>query len=110
MGCRSLTGAVQGLGGKGGAASPFASRYFGGAEAAIDRQAKQPHGVGGEQRAARLEGLFGAYSAGLPDQGGAVQADMALSGTFDQYLGQLRTLLLVEGSRPALRANPELFS
>jgi hypothetical protein len=34
---------------------------------------------------------------------------MTFSGTFDTYIGQLRTLLLVEGPRAALKANDELF-
>ncbi len=39
----------------------------------------------------------------------AERVPMALSGTFDKYLGQLRTLQLVTGSRQALRASEELF-
>lgn len=54
--------------------------------------------------------LIAAYPVSLTDAVVAERAQMALSGTFDKYLGQLRTLQLVEGSRQALRASEELFS
>lgn len=63
---------------------------------------------GGKERAL-LEQLFDAYPDALTAADLARRADMALSGTFDTYIGHLRRLLLVEGPRSALRANPELF-
>lgn len=56
-----------------------------------------------------LRVLIAAYPSALSDADVAARADMALSGTFDKYLGQLRTLQLVDGPRAGLRASEELF-
>lgn len=64
---------------------------------------------GGKERAL-LQALFQVYPRAVSASELASAADMALSGTFDTYIGHLRRLLLVDGPRSALRANPELFS
>jgi hypothetical protein len=65
--------------------------------------------VGFGKKREMLATLIAAYPSALSDDEVASRAQMALSGTFDKYLGQLRTLQLVTGSRQALRASAELF-
>ncbi len=65
--------------------------------------------VGGGKKREMLATLIAAYPMTHSDETLAEQCDMALSGTFDKYLGQLRTLQLVTGTRQALRASEELF-
>lgn len=57
-----------------------------------------------------LRVLIAAFPKALSDTQVADAAGMALSGTFDKYLSQLRRLQLVDGPRTALRASEELFS
>jgi len=66
--------------------------------------------VGGGKQRGMLAALIDAWPASLSDGDVAERAQMALSGTFDKYLGQLRTLLLVEEPRSALKASAELFA
>ena len=66
--------------------------------------------VGAGKKREMLRVLLDGYPTALPDSEVAERAEMALSGTFDKYLGQLRTLQLIVGPRAALRASDELFS
>lgn len=65
--------------------------------------------LGKGKRSEMLSVLIATYPNTVSDDEVAKRADMALSGTFDKYLGQLRTLQLVEGPRHELRASAELF-
>lgn len=65
--------------------------------------------VGNGAKRAMLATLIEAYPHTLRDEQVAERVPMALSGTFDKYLGQLRTLQLVTGTRQALKASDELF-
>lgn len=65
--------------------------------------------LGAGKKSEMLGVLIAAYPQSLSDHDVADRASMALSGTFDKYLGQLRSLMLVEGARSALRASAELF-
>lgn len=65
--------------------------------------------LGNGKKRDMLGALINAYPDRLSDAEVAERAAMALSGTFDKYLGQLRSLMLVEGARQALTASPELF-
>jgi len=66
--------------------------------------------VGNGAKRAMLATLIEAYPKTLRDDQVAERVPMALSGTFDKYLGRLRTLQLVTGSRQALQASAELFA
>lgn len=66
--------------------------------------------VGGGKKREMLATLIDAWPQSLSDQVVADRAAMALSGTFDKYLSELRKLLLVEGPRTALRASEELYT
>lgn len=66
--------------------------------------------LGGGKKRDMLAVLIEAYPQTLSDSDVADRAGMALSGTFDKYLGQLRSLMLVEGTRLALKASEELFT
>jgi len=64
--------------------------------------------MGGKQRE-MLTVLIDVYPHTLTEEEVATRAGMAVSGTFDTYIGRLRRLQLVEGSRKALKAADELF-
>jgi hypothetical protein len=64
--------------------------------------------MGGKQRE-MLSVLISAYPDTMEEHDLATCAGMAVSGTFDTYIGRLRRLQLVEGSRKALKAADELF-
>lgn len=63
----------------------------------------------GKQRE-MLQAALDAYPRTLTADELAHRAGMAVSGTFDKYLGQLRTLQLLAGPRSALIASDELFA
>jgi hypothetical protein len=65
--------------------------------------------LGNGKKQEMLRVLIEAYPNALSDAAVAQLADMARSGTFDKYLGQLRSLMLVTGQRSSLRASEELF-
>lgn len=66
--------------------------------------------MGDGKKREMLAALIDAYPEARSDAQVAEQAAMALSGTFDKYLSQLRRLQLIDGPRTALRASEELFS
>lgn len=65
--------------------------------------------LGAGKKSEMLRVLAACYPAHLSNEELAQAAGMSVSGTFTKYLGQLRTLELVEG-RGSVRASEELFA
>lgn len=63
---------------------------------------------GGKERTL-LQVLFEVHPKTLTADELAERAGMALSGTFDTYIGHLRRLQLITGPRAALKAADELY-
>lgn len=67
------------------------------------------HRVGNGKIRNMLAALIDVWPVAVAEADLATRAGMAVSGTFDTYLGRLRKLSLVEGTRHALKATDELF-
>jgi hypothetical protein len=75
----------------------------------VDLQGHWLDELGTGKKSEMLRALIEQHPKAVYDAELAELAGMALSGTFDKYLGQLRRLQLVEGPRTALKASDELF-